>query len=158
MSVLTKLVSERQEWADRQKVLVARQTHTRVITEYLMLWVLFMLPYLAFLFRDDLELLFRHLLHYWYKGVLYVLNQVNVDSWPKAHDRLPIPSDRNTSFCKTVLDLRNRVFTRMNHTCNNCGIGTVSRCIGRNGRSAFLRDGCTGDSLWKMKVPQQSWK
>lgn len=62
MSVLTKLVRERQEWANRQKVLVARQIHTRIITEYLMLGFLFMLPYLAFLFRDDLELIFRYLL------------------------------------------------------------------------------------------------
>ena len=63
MSVLTQLVRERKEWADRQKVLVERQTHAKVITEYLMLGVLFMLPYLAFLYRDELELLFRYLLH-----------------------------------------------------------------------------------------------
>ncbi|MDD4872593.1 MAG: hypothetical protein PHR77_18745 [Kiritimatiellae bacterium] len=62
MTVLTKLVQERQEWVNRQKVLVARHNHARMVTEYVMMVILCMLPYIAFMFWDRITALIRSLL------------------------------------------------------------------------------------------------
>jgi hypothetical protein len=63
MTVLTRIVQERQEWANRQRVLVARHNHIRMVMEYVVMMSLCMLPYIAFMFWDRIATLIRSLLH-----------------------------------------------------------------------------------------------
>jgi hypothetical protein len=63
MTVLTKIVQERQEWANRQKVLVARHHHTKMVVEYVTMLILCLLPYIAFMFWDKIASLVRLLIH-----------------------------------------------------------------------------------------------
>lgn len=62
MSVLSKLIREREEWTNRQKVLVARHHHTRMIMDYVTAAFICMLPFIVFMFRDKILLMMRHLM------------------------------------------------------------------------------------------------
>lgn len=63
MSVLSKMIRDREEWANRQKVLVERHNHTKVVADQLMAVFICMLPFIVFMFRDKILLLLKHLMH-----------------------------------------------------------------------------------------------
>ncbi|OGV69261.1 MAG: hypothetical protein A2283_21740 [Lentisphaerae bacterium RIFOXYA12_FULL_48_11] len=63
MSVLTKLVREREEWINRQKVLVARNHQAKMIMDYVTATFICMLPFIVFMFRDKILLMMRYLVN-----------------------------------------------------------------------------------------------
>jgi hypothetical protein len=52
MTVLTRLIKEREEWANRHRVIAQHQQHITVIRDYIMILIMFILPYLVYIFRD----------------------------------------------------------------------------------------------------------
>lgn len=63
MSVLSKMIKERAEWANQNRVIAARQHQTRIIADYLMTVVFCILPAILFVFRDKIILMIKTLLH-----------------------------------------------------------------------------------------------
>ena len=62
MTVLTRLIKEREEWANRHRVIAQHQQHVTVIRDYIMILIMFILPYLVYTFRDKIDMLIKLLL------------------------------------------------------------------------------------------------
>jgi len=61
MSVLSKIVRERAEWSNQQKVIAERHYHAKILLEYITLTILCILPCLVYAYRDKIGMIVHKL-------------------------------------------------------------------------------------------------